>query len=244
MSSTLTLFAAGSLRRAFLPLSERFLQHSGITLDLQFGPAGLLRERIEAGETCAVFASANAQHPETLLASGLAHQQQIFARNTLILTARHTPQTAKADWRTLLCDPTLRLATSTPGCDPSGDYTWQLFDNLDAQMPGAGEALKRRALQLVGGRTSLTVPPGEIASGWLIREGLADLFIGYAHYAAALQGQPDIRTVTIPPASNICCDYHVALMAKSPAAQQLYAFILAEEGQRCLREAGFIAVNG
>ncbi len=63
MHPTLTLFAAGSLRRAFIPLQAQFTQQTGIAVDITFGPAGLLRERIEKGEACSVFASANRQHP-------------------------------------------------------------------------------------------------------------------------------------------------------------------------------------
>lgn len=71
-NTTLTLLAAGSLRSAFLPLVAHFRQHTGLAVDAQFGPAGLLRERIEAGSPCAVFASANAAHPQALLALGSA----------------------------------------------------------------------------------------------------------------------------------------------------------------------------
>ena len=44
-NTTLTLLAAGSLRSAFLPLVAHFRQHTGLAVDAQFGPAGLLRER-------------------------------------------------------------------------------------------------------------------------------------------------------------------------------------------------------
>lgn len=54
-NTTLTLLAAGSLRSAFLPLVAHFRQHTGLAVDAQFGPAGLLRERIEAGAPCAVL---------------------------------------------------------------------------------------------------------------------------------------------------------------------------------------------
>jgi molybdenum ABC transporter, periplasmic molybdate-binding protein len=240
MPSSLTLFAAGSLRRAFIPLIERFTAQTAIPVNLNFGPAGLLRERIEAGEACDVFASANTQHPQTLIALGLARESQIFARNTLILTARRH---LEGDALTLLRNPDLRLATSTPGCDPSGDYTWQLFDNLNSLEPGLGEQLKSRAVQLVGGRDSLSIPSGEIASKWLLQQDLTDLFIGYAHYAAALMHDDTLRVVELPHAQNIRCDYHVARLAESENAQKLYAFILADVGQRCLRDAGFLAVN-
>ncbi|WP_161801918.1 substrate-binding domain-containing protein, partial [Klebsiella aerogenes] len=125
MTTSLTLLAAGSLKSAFLPLLARFQQLSGILVEAQFGPAGLLRERIEGGERCSLFASANTEHPQALLQAGLAINCCSFAANRLMLTARRAPDTDRADWLALLRDGRLRLATSTPGCDPSGDYTWQ-----------------------------------------------------------------------------------------------------------------------
>lgn len=243
MNPTLTLLAAGSLRRAFIPLQSEFMAKTGILVEIVFGPAGLLRERIEEGESCSLFASANHHHPKVLCDAGLAHGLRIFARNRLILTVRNSPQTADKTWLELLSDRTQRLGTSTPLCDPSGDYTWQLFEQLEAGFPGLGESLKGRARQLVGGRDSLTVPAGEMASSWLIREGMADLFIGYAHYATAMEEQKEVRSVVIPEAWNIRCDYYMAMLEESPAARQFYQFILADEGQRCLRDAGFMLAS-
>lgn len=243
MNSTLTLMAAGSLRRAFLPLQTQFTALTGIALNLVFGPAGLLRERIEGGEPCSLFASANRQHPAALRDAGRGDGLHLFARNALALTVRNTPHTAGKSWLQLLAEPALRLATSTPQCDPSGDYTWQLFDRLDASHPGLGEALKRRAMPLVGGRDSLALPSGAIASSWIIEEGLADLFIGYAHYAPALAGNRAVRCLAIPAPWNIRCDYYLTRVDESDAARRLCQFILAQEGQRCLRDAGFISVS-
>ncbi len=144
------------------------------------------------------------------------------------------------DWLALLSTPRLRLATSTPGCDPSGDYTWQLFARIEARYPGLGNAMAGRAQQLVGGRDSLSVPPGEIAGAWLIRQNLADLFIGYAHYGPALAACDDLRTLTIPAPWNIRCDYQLARLRADPAALALYRFILGDVGQGYLRQAGFM----
>lgn len=239
---TLKILAAGSLKRAFVPLLARFSAETGIHTDVSFGPAGLLRERIEAGVPCSLFASANTAHPQALLASGRARATHAFASNRLNLTARRTVQTETDDWLTLLGNPSLKLGTSTPGCDPSGDYTWQLFDNIEHQWPGLGERLKLRAQKLVGGRDTLSVPAGEIASAWLIRQGFADLFIGYRHYALALGEQDDLRAVEIPAEWNIHCEYHMALLDDAPATQRLAQFILGTQGQRFLRDGGFLAV--
>ena len=93
MTTSLTLLAAGSLKSAFLPLLARFQQLSGIQVEAQFGPAGLLRERIEGGERCSLFACANTEHPQALLPAGHAINSCSFAANRLMLNARHTPDT-------------------------------------------------------------------------------------------------------------------------------------------------------
>ena len=238
MTSPLPVLAAGSLRLAFTPLMQRFTQATGIAVDVKYGPAGLLKERIEAGEPCALFASANRAHPQALLAANKALSAHTFAWNRLSLTARH-----KANWLDLLRDPTLRIGTSTPGCDPSGDYTWALFDGLERLEPGLGEELKKRALQLVGGRETLSVPKGELASAWVIRQGLAEVFIGYAHYGLALADQPDVLSIAIPDEHNILCEYQLAVLSQAPEARSLAEFILAQEGQTCLTAAGFLSAT-
>ncbi|HHG8772987.1 TPA: substrate-binding domain-containing protein [Raoultella planticola] len=243
MSTAVVLLAAGSLKGAFIPLLARFHQRTGILVEAHFAPAGLLRERIEAGERCSVFASANRQHPQALQLAGLAGECRSFAGNQLMLTARRSAAGDEADWLALLRDPRLRLAISTPGCDPSGDYAWQLFARIEARFPGAGKALMARAHQLVGGRRSLSVPSGETAGAWLIREGLADLFIGYAHYASQMRAGDDLRTVAIPSPWNIQADYQLTVTEESAGARQLCRFILGAEGQRFLLAAGFLPAS-
>lgn len=240
MTLPLYVLAAGSLKRAFVPLCQRFSAITGIPVAVNFGPAGLLRERIEAGERCDLFASANTAHPQALFNSGQAQALQTFAFNQLNLTARRNEKTEKADWLSLLADPTLRLGTSTPGCDPSGDYTWQLFAQIEKQHPDI--ALKQKAAMLVGGRDTLALPEGEIASAWLIRNDYTDLFIGYAHYAQALKSADDLRMVAIPASFQPRCEYKLAQL--SDRAQTLAEFVLAAEGQAFLREAGFLTVDG
>ncbi|QMA42178.1 substrate-binding domain-containing protein [Citrobacter freundii] len=238
MPSSILLFAAGSLRPAFTPLISQFTHQSGIDVKVEYGPAGLLRERIEAGEPCALFASANREHPQRLLAQKKAVFTQTFSWNQLSLVSNRT-----GAWLDLLRDPTLRPGTSTPGCDPSGDYTWAFFDNMDVLEPGLGQQLRTRAIPLVGGRDTIKIPQGEIASAWILRQGLADLFIGYAHYAHTLRALPDVHYVAIPDEHNIHCEYQLAVLEASKEVMALVEFILSRDGQAFLTAAGFLPLN-
>jgi molybdate transport system substrate-binding protein len=105
------VLAAGSLRGVWPQLMRHFPQ----AVETRFGPAGLLRERIEAGESCDLFASANLAHPQALHPLAVVP----FTRNNLCLTARSDVLRAGDDWLSLLTRDDLRVATSTAGADPS-----------------------------------------------------------------------------------------------------------------------------
>nr|WP_068870986.1 substrate-binding domain-containing protein [Edwardsiella tarda] len=240
MEPMIRVLAAGSLRSALTPLIAAFTRQTGLRVALRYGPAGLLRERILAGEPCSLFASADRHNAQALIDAGLAQARFPLAANRLMLSARAAACRPGDDWLALLRDPTLRVATSTPHCDPGGDYAWQLFTRLEQGYPSLGTALKWRARPLVGGRGGVTIPPGECAAAWLIRQGLTDLFIGYAHYGQQLAQAADLRVLTLPEPWNVLCDYQLAQLATDAASQRLCHVMLSEAGQVYLRQAGFL----
>ena len=234
-TQSLNVLAASSLRKALSPHLTQFSQQFGINIHVQFGPAGLLREQIERGATWDLFASANLQHPQKLQAQGLAQSIMPFLR-----TVRRTCMNSESDsWLELLTNTQLSIGTSTPGSDPSGDYTWQLFDRVEALRPHAGESLKQRARQLVGGIDSLQVPANEIASGWIIQQGLADVFVGYAHYAQWLRNNQTVAVVNIPDTDNVFATYALALRDES--ARPLAEYLSSPRLQQQFINAGFSA---
>jgi len=223
------VLAAGSLRIVW----QNLLAHFPEPVETHFGPAGLLRERIEAGEKCDLFASANHAHPQALLASGRALSVMPFASNTLCLTVRSDVLQAGDDWQSLLIRDDLRIATSTAGADPSGDYTQELF----TRMGEAGEAVRARATALVGGRDSAPIPAGKLAAEWIILGGQADVFIGYASYAAKLREVAGLTVIDIPAAINPRAEYASAVVTARGKA--LADYLLSERAKTILLNAGF-----
>lgn len=223
------ILAAGSLKGVWPALMAYF----PAPVETRFGPAGLLRERIEAGESCDLFASASEDHPQTLLAAGRALAVMPFTSNRLCITVRSDCLLPGDDWFTLLTRDSLRIATSTPGTDPSGDYTQVLF----SRMGNAGEAVRQRALPLAGGRDSRVIPTGRLAAEWIIQADMADLFIGYASYRTALSRAAGLTVVDIPAAVNPVARYACAVI--TPEAQRLATFLGSEQAKGVLRDAGF-----
>ncbi|MGL5599959.1 MAG: molybdate ABC transporter substrate-binding protein [Silvania sp.] len=223
------VLAAGSLRGVWPQLMVHFPE----PVETQFGPAGILHERIEAGESCDLFASANLAHPQALLMAGRALAVVPFASNKLCITVCSDRLHGNDDWRALLTRTDLRLATSTAGCDPSGDYAQELF----ARMGQAGDAVRERALALVGGQRSAPVPANTLAAEWIIRSGQAEMFIGYASYAEKLRQIAGLTVIDIPEPFNPRAQYAAAQI--TVRAHHLAAFLQSQEAQKILREAGF-----
>lgn len=94
------ILAAGSLRKPFTlwakEMAPRYL------LDLQFAPAGLIKDRISAGEQVDLFASANEQHPQSLQHLYPKIQIVPFASNRLCLIAKKGVASINENWLNLL----------------------------------------------------------------------------------------------------------------------------------------------
>ncbi|MDA8478424.1 molybdate ABC transporter substrate-binding protein [Citrobacter sp. Awk 4] len=227
------ILAAGSFRTAWRPLMACFQAQERQGISCDFAPAGLLRERIEKGEPCDFFASANLAHLHALLNAGRALLVAPFTTNRLCLCVRADLVRAGDDWLALLTRLALRIGTSTAGCDPSGDYTQLLF----SQMGEAGERVRERAVALVGGRETLAIPPGRLAAEWLINNDYTDIFIGYASYAPRLREVATLKIIAIPEPYNPVAQYAFACL--SERGKPFSDFLLSPQAVTILRQHGF-----
>src|SRR5262245_558888 len=232
------LYAAGSLRAALDEVASAFKEGK---VQAVYGASGLLRERIAKGEPAEVFASANMEHPRSLEKEGRGGPVRLFARNRLCGLASPSLSVDSQSFLDRMLDPAVKLGTSTPKADPSGDYAWELFQKADRVRPGSFQTLSQKALQLVGGPDSPQAPPGRTVYGMLLEQGKADIFLTYC--TNALQAQKEnraFRGVEIPSALAVGADYGLTVIAGSkPQAERLAQFILSPEGQGILAKHGF-----
>lgn len=239
MSDAVQVLSAGSLRHAFPEIIKAFREETGFAVALTLGPAGLLREQIEAGAGFDLFASANMAHPRRLAAAGLTENAVCIARNRLCVLARADLGLTTENFLAILSDPEVRIGTSTPGDDPGGDYAFEVFDLVEARYPGRGEAMKSRSRQLVGGRNSPPMQAGK-GGGYLITDGEVDLMMSYSSNARLLAADPAFAVVDIPSEFQPRIEYGVAVRRDANAeARLLQDFLLSARGQEILCEAGF-----
>src|SRR5215813_13716028 len=202
------LHAAGSLRSSLDEVAAAYEKQTGIKVIAKYGASGTLREEIERGTRAEVFASANMEHPLLLARAGKSSPVALFARNQLCALVRPDLPVTPGNLLDRMMDAKVKLGTSTPRADPSGDYAWEVFRKADAQKPGALAALEQKALQLTGGRTSPQAPAGRSLYGMLMADGKADIFLTYCTGATAARREyPGQQIVQLPDALAVGADY-------------------------------------
>lgn len=147
----------------------------------------------------------------------------------------------------LLLDPNIRLATSTPIRDSSGDYAQEIFQKADSIKPGSFEILDSKALRLVGGApTTVTPPTGVDTYKYILEdEKLADVaLVYYTVGLASVAAASDLQIVELP--ENLATDAPFSLTVlkgASPDGEKLAQYILSAEGQQILSKYGFPSLN-
>jgi molybdate transport system substrate-binding protein len=236
----LQVYAAGSLRGAMTELIAR----SGVAPDAVaapvFGPAGALADRVAAGAPADLFASADMAQPRRLARRG--QPVVLFARSRLCAFSRQSLQLQPASFLDRLLDPKVRVATSQPGADPSGDYAQALFALAGRARPGAAATLNAKAVRLGGAAPR----PGANANpaADLFLSDRADVLLSYCSGAASLQkAVSDLVATPAPPALSPPVEFGLVRLTGNPSAARLVAFILSPEGQAILARNGFVPVR-
>jgi molybdate transport system substrate-binding protein len=244
-SDTVLLHAAGSLRGALTEVGQAFERSSGFEVQAKFGASGLLKEEIAAGARAEVFASANTEHPRALAKANKSGPVVLFARNKLCALVRPGLAVTRDTLLDRMLDPDIKLGTSTPKADPSGDYAFEVFRKAEAVQPNSQSALEKKALQLTGGPASAAPPGGRNAYGWHIAEGRADMFLAYCTAARDAQKEnAELQMIALPDALAVGADYGLTVMTGASAgAYQFALFMLSTEGQHILASHGFLAAN-
>jgi molybdate transport system substrate-binding protein len=237
----LQVYAAGSLRGAMTTIAKDFEASTGQKVVLTFGASGLLRERIEKGEGAQVFASADTDHPQRLARQGGWQTPQVFVRNTLCALTSDKINATPATVMATLLRPDVRLGTSTPKSDPSGDYTWALFEKANGVQSGAYAVLNAKAQKLAGAADSPKAPDGISTYGWIMDTNQVDMFITYCTNAVAARAEvPRLKVVQFPPALSVGAAYGMTVRQGAPAVASAFAAaLLAPQGQAVFSRLGF-----
>ena len=240
----LRVFAAGSLREVMAEISEHYRGATGTTVIAEFGPSGLLRERIERGEHVDLFASADMGHPLKLLKDGRASRVAMFTRNTLCGVSVPPVGLTTENFLERLLDPAVKLGTSTPKADPAGDYTWAMFRRADAIRPGSYAILSAKAQQNVGGPSNNAPVDGKDPAVAALASGRVDIVIGYCTSAKLRMSQTaELQIAEVPREIATGPEYGLAVLGGAdPRASDLALFMLSPDEQQIFARYGFAPI--
>jgi molybdate transport system substrate-binding protein len=236
--------AAGSLRGVVgdLTVEARAL---GIEIKADFGGSGALRERIEKGEKADLFLSADLGSPEKLASRNHRVMPAIaFARNRMCVVSRKSANVTPGNLIERLLEKKVRVKTSTPIADPSGDYAWSIFDRIGKQHAGAATTLKDKA-QAVMNVTAAAPAPGQSAAAALFAQDRIDISITYCSASTGLEKElPELTSFEIPPQFDPHPVYGAAVLSDRPEVLRVALYLLSEKGQAILARNGLVPLAG
>jgi len=240
----LHVYAAGSLTSAMTTLLKQSGLPAGEVAPPVFGPSGVLRQRIERGEAADILASADMQQPRLLARERGGRPVLVFARNRMCALARAGLGVTADTLLDRMLDPRVRLATSTPGADPGGDYAWAVFARAEALHPGARAALEAKAMTLVGGADSKPLVPGHGQVQGVFLADRADIMLGYCSGSAeVMRDVPGLVSVPLPDGLTVGPTYGMVVLTDNALADRFAVFVMSQAGQAILANAGFVAAT-
>jgi len=243
LAASVDVYAAGSLRGVIAALAPKAAA-MGIELKPSFGGAGELRNRIEHGARPDLLFSADMASPRALVSEGRTSAPAIaFARNRLCLVARRSLGLTPGHLVSGLLAKSVRIRTSKPVADPSGDYAMAMFDRMDAAHPGAGVRLRAKADAQMTVSTPLS-SPGQSMTAALFHAGLIDVAVTYCSASSdLLKNAPELTSVSVPDAFDPKPLFGLALLSGSPAAARLALLLLSDDGQEAIAASGLIPLT-
>lgn len=234
-SITLTVFAASSLADAFDEIGSTFnVDQPGVKVEFNFAGSQQLRQQLEQGASTDVFASANTNEMNTVIASGLivSGTQQSFLHNRLIVIL---PKNNPANIQSLqdLAMPKLKIILAAPSV-PVGGYALTALSKMNIEF---------------GATFSATVMSKVVSYEDNVKQVVAKIQLGEGDAGIVYSSDvtpaaaPQLSTIDIPDKYNVLATYPIAVLKAAPHSQAATAFVeyvLSDKGQSILQKWGFL----
>jgi molybdate transport system substrate-binding protein len=232
--SSLTVFAAASLRDAFEAIASSYEAETGVEIVLSFDASSALRTQISEDAPADLFASADRSNPEQLADDGLTDgPPTIFAANGLAIVAP-TDGVGIEGWQGLGAPGTRVVAAGEDV--PITKYAAELVDALSTEADAPGGFAEAYEANVVSREDNVRAVLAKIEIG----EG--DGAIVYETDAASSDA---VTVIEYPPDANIVAQYAFVILDEADPATQAFAdWLTGSEGQAILEDFGFRPADG
>jgi molybdate transport system substrate-binding protein len=166
-----------------------------------------------------------------------------FARNRMCIVSRKAAGVTAANLIDRLLSARVRLKTSTPIVDPSGDYAWSIFKRIEALRPGVAGVLEKKS-QASMNLVATPASPTQSAAAALFASHAIDMSITYCSATAALEKEmPELTSLVVPANLDPHPIYGVAVLSAKPEVMRLALYLLSEKGQAIVAKQGLVPLT-
>ncbi|MEU2202574.1 molybdate ABC transporter substrate-binding protein [Isoptericola sp. NPDC019482] len=222
-TTTLTVFAAASLKGSFEDLAEQFeAAHDGVDVQLSFAGSSDLVAQIQQGAPADVFASADTANMDKLTADDLVVEPQAFATNTLEIAV---PPGNPAGVESLqdLASPDVKLVLCAPEV-PCGAASAKVAEAASLDLRPVSE------------EQSVTDVLGKVIAG--------EADAGLVYVTDVASAGDAVEGVEFPESDSAVNTYPIAPVTdadEAELAEEFVDLVLSDEGQQTLTGFGFAA---
>jgi molybdate transport system substrate-binding protein len=229
----ITVSAAISLKNAFEDIATVFQQRNpGAKVLFNFGASGDLARQIEAGAPVDVFASAAPKDMDHIDHKGLiaSNSRKNFAGNAVVLIKPANSNLSINSMEDLRRKEVAKIAIGNPKTVPAGRYAEEVLKHFNLQ-----EALKEKLIFAENVRQVLDyVARGEVDAGLV-------------YSTDAMARSKEVKVVMkLPEGSHQPVVYPIGVIKGTKEESLSRAFVdlvISTEGQRILRQYGFITAS-
>ncbi len=224
--------AAASLTDCMNELKQMYeTEHQGVTITCNYGSSGALQQQIEQGAPADLFFSAGKKQMTALQDKQLMADDTVsdMLENKVVLITPKEGGQALADFQALKGNSIRKIAAGDPASVPVGQYTEEIFKNLDLQ-----DALTEKLVSMSDVRAVLSA----------VETGNADAGIVY-ETDAKISDNVQI-CCQAPSGSHTQVIYPIGLTvegAKNEAAQDFLTFLKSEQARQIFIQYGFTPVQ-
>jgi len=228
MQSTVTVFAAASLKDAFMEIGRNYeAKNPSVNVVFSFAGSQTLAAQIRQGAPADLFAAAAESHLRQ--SDPIASSIRVFARNRLCVVSRSGLATVKS-----LSD--VRRLVVADGRVPAGSYALTFLSKAEKEY-GAGW---RRSVD-----ARIVSREADVRSV-LAKVKLGEADAGIVYYSDWYSERADLKVVGIPARMNVIATYPIGLTKRSenPRGAALFlGFLLTKPAQEVLMKHGFLEAS-
>jgi molybdate transport system substrate-binding protein len=239
----ITVFAAASLTKPFQALEAGFEKKYNANVTFNFAGSSALSAQIIQGSPCDVFASANTKEMTNVKNGNMLNgTSSVFAHNSIIIIVSKT-YTGEITSLLDLTKSGLRIELADKAV-PAGNYALQVISKIDATYGNSsspffkGEEWVGFKEKVLANVVSYDTDVEQVVTK--VATGTAD--VGFAYKSDAINRASEVTFFTIPDEVNQIAVYPIGLIngsTHSKLAKEFIDYVLSDEGQKALTDAGF-----